>query len=129
MGTKRMSQAEIAAANRRFEECVARQDADAVTNLFTPDAILLPITGEIVSGREAIRQRLKAAFASGRLSFEVRSVSIEVHGDFATDVGYETFRTAPSGAAATIVEATYLVVWKKIGGQWLLHRDMVGARA
>jgi uncharacterized protein (TIGR02246 family) len=123
-----MSQSEIETANRRFVEGISRQDVDAVANLFTVDAILLPLGGGIVSGREAIRQSLRTSFANGLRSFAVTSVQLDLHGDIAIDVGYESIGIARSGAAAATVEAKYMVVWKKIDGQWLVHRDMVGAR-
>jgi ketosteroid isomerase-like protein len=48
---------------------------------------------------------------------------MEIAGDTAHEVG-EAILTLESGAFT----GKYVVVWKKIGGQWRLHRDIWNAK-
>jgi uncharacterized protein (TIGR02246 family) len=122
-----MSAAKLAIATRRIEEAIAHQDLDTIANLYTPDAVLLSSNGEIINGREAIRQKLKTSMANGLRSSTFKAIKIEVSGDIATDIGHGSSRLhTPAGAK--VYEMTYMVVWKRIDGQWLIHRDMVTAR-
>ena len=51
-----MSQAEITAVNRIFEEAVRRRDLERVASVYTADAITLPPGGPIVQRRENIKR-------------------------------------------------------------------------
>jgi uncharacterized protein (TIGR02246 family) len=124
-----MSAAELAIANRRFEEAVAKRDINAIANLYTADAVLLPTDGQIIKGREAIKRQLEPLVENGLKSATSKSIKVEVNGDIATDIGYVSFHFQPPGGAIILTDLTYLVVWKKVDGQWLIHRDMVSTRS
>jgi uncharacterized protein (TIGR02246 family) len=112
-----------------FTEAAERRDADALASLFSADAMLLPQNAEVVSGREAIRQAMQGLVDAGLCGAKSNSIKIEVDGDIATDVGHLSLYMSPPGGAPSVVEVKYLVVWKKIDGRWLIHRDMASARA
>jgi ketosteroid isomerase-like protein len=42
----------------------------------------------------------------------------------ATEVGHATMTMAPSSGKAETARIKFVVVWKRLGGQWLLHRDI-----
>ena len=42
----------------------------------------------------------------------------------AVGLAYEVGRYALSGQVGDIDHGKYIVVWKKVGGQWKLHRDI-----
>jgi hypothetical protein len=45
----------------------------------------------------------------------------------AAEAGEATLRQEPSGGPATTAVVKYVVVWKRVGGQWRLHRDIWNA--
>jgi uncharacterized protein (TIGR02246 family) len=128
-GGATMSAAEIADANRVYQDAVRRGDAGAIADLYTADALLLPRDGPTIKGREAIRQWLSSGFARGWKSLQVESIAleIEIEGDTASEVAYVTLGSAEPGGHTTTVVVKSLVVWKKSAGQWQLHRDMWNA--
>jgi uncharacterized protein (TIGR02246 family) len=51
-----MSQSEIAAVNRQFEDAARKGDLDRLASLYTADAVALPPDGPAVKGRDSIKQ-------------------------------------------------------------------------
>jgi uncharacterized protein (TIGR02246 family) len=115
-----MSQAEIAAVNRAFEDAARRGDFDRVASLYTADAMVLPPDGPFVKGRDAIGPFWASAAQQLRLKdIRLQTLDLEIAGDTACEVG-EAALTLESGAAVV----KYVVAWKKVAGQWRLHRDI-----
>jgi uncharacterized protein (TIGR02246 family) len=115
-----MSQSEIAAVNRQFEEAARKGDLDRLASLYTPDAMALPPDGALVKGRENIKQMWGTiAQQLGLKDVHLSTLDLEVAGDTAYEVGEASLALANGSAAVKFV-----VVWKKVGGQWRLHRDI-----
>ncbi|KIG01638.1 SnoaL-like domain protein [Caballeronia concitans] len=111
----------IESSNKRFEQAVARGDAPGLAALYTENARLLPANGKTVSGRAAITRFWQGAIDSGFKSVVLTSVEIEAHGDSAYEVG----RWSAPGEAGKVYDAgDYIVIWKRVNGQWKLHRDI-----
>jgi uncharacterized protein (TIGR02246 family) len=119
-----MSQSEIAAVNRQFEDAARKGDLDRLASLYTRDAIALPPDSPMVKGRENIKQMWGAiAQQIGLKDVRLNTLDLEVTGDTAYEVG-EAHLTVASGSAAV----KFVVVWKKAEGQWRLHRDIWNAK-
>jgi uncharacterized protein (TIGR02246 family) len=115
-----MSQSEIGAVNRAFEEAVRKGDMDRVASLYTTDAMVLPPDAPIVKGRDNIKQFwTTVAQQMGLKGVRLQTMDLQIAGDTAYEVG-EAGLTLESGAAAV----KYLVVWKNVNRQWRLHRDI-----
>jgi len=113
------AKAGIEAGLKKWSEALAKGDAAAVAKLYTTDAEILPPGSPPVKGREGIEK----AFASlvsqfKKITFKTR----EVHamGNLALEVSSWKLEDA-SGKGP---EGKALVLWKKVGGTWLLHRDI-----
>lgn len=119
-----MSQSEIAAVNRAFEDAARKGDMDRLALLYTPDAMALPPDGPVVKGRESIKQ-LWASVAQqiGLKEVRLQTIDLQIAGETAYEVG-EAALTLQSGAAVV----KYVVVWKRLDGQWRLHRDIWNAK-
>lgn len=124
-----MSAAEITAGNRKFAEAAAKRDVEAIASLYTDDAILLPPDSELVVGRDAIRQLWQSLIGGGLAGVSISSTKIEVDGDIATDVGLASMSMKSPGGASSVIEVKFFALWKKVGGRWLVHRDMFNSRA
>jgi uncharacterized protein (TIGR02246 family) len=124
-----MSQAEIAAVNRSFEEAIRKGDARAVAALYTADAIVLAPDAPMARGPQAIEQLWASAIAGmGLRSVTLETVDLEVAGELAHEVGEATLGLQPAAGAPATVTVKYVVVWKRAGGRWRLHRDIWNAK-
>lgn len=115
-----MSLSDIAAVNRQFEDAARKGDLDRLASLYTSDAMALPPDGPVVKGRENIKQMWGAvAQQIGLKEVRLNTLDFEQAGDTGYEVGEATL-TVSSGTAVV----KFVVVWKKVGGQWRLHRDI-----
>jgi len=115
-----MSRTDIAAVNRSFQEAAQKRDPDRIAALYTADAIVMPPDAPFVKGRDNIQQLWGSAIQQmGLKDVKLNTLDLEVVGDTAYEVG-EAVLTLQSGGATF----KYVVVWKKVDGQWRLHRDI-----
>ena len=113
--------AAIDAANKKFGEAVAAGNTAGVAGLYTDDAMVLPPNGETVSGRPAIEKLFQALVAAGIKEITLTAKEVEAHGDAATEIGMYSVK---DGTGKEIDRGKYMVSWKKVQGQWKLHRDI-----
>ena len=108
-----------------FGAAIERQDTAALARFYTEDCRVFPTGADIVSGAGAIPAFYDAFFALGitRCSFE--TFEIEEHGEIAYETGRVTLHAGDVGAGTV----KYLVIWKCVGGQWLVHRDILSGDA
>jgi len=104
---------------RRWEESlVAGEAAQAVSDVFTEDAIRLPANEPAVRGHAAIREALSGSVALAEARFDIED--IEVDGELAYAAG--TYRVrSPDGTSLT---GKFLEVWKRTPAGWRIHRVM-----
>jgi len=112
---------EIEAANEMFEAAVSRSDGPGVAALYTDNAQLLPAQSDFVTGTEAIGEFWQAVFDSGLKGVSLVTLEVEDHGDTAYEVGKLELR---DGGGKVLDRAKYVVIWKKEGTSWKLHRDI-----
>ncbi len=111
----------IDAANKMWEAAASRSDGPGVAALYTDNGQLLPAQSDFVTGTEAIGQFWQAVFDSGVKGVSLVTVEVESHGDTAYEVGNLEIR----GAGGKVLDhAKYVVIWKKEGTSWKLHRDI-----
>lgn len=113
--------AAIEAANAKFSADFAKGDANAVASHYTSRAWAFPPNGEITRGREAIGKLWKGAMDGGGKQVKLTTVEVEAHGDAAHEVG--TYALISDGGKP-LDNGKYVVVWKREGGQWKIHRDI-----
>ena len=111
----------IEAANKKWEAAASRSDGPGVAALYTAHGQLLPAQSDLVSGTQAIGQFWQAVFDSGIKDASLVTVEVEGHGDTAYEVGKFELR----GADGKVLDhGKYVVIWKKEGASWKLHRDI-----
>lgn len=113
--------AAIDASNKKFGTAVAAGSAKGVADLYTDDALVLPPNGEAVKGRPAIEKLFEAMIVAGVKGATLTAQEVEGHGDTATEVGAYSVADA---AGKELDRGKYVVVWKRVQGQWKLHRDI-----
>ena len=115
---------EIEQRVREFEAAFNRKDAAALAAMYTEDARLLPPGGEMVSGREAIRQFWQGAFDMGVAGGGLRPQQVEARDDLAYEQSAATLRMQDGSEQ----EVKYVVVWKRqAGGAWQMAVDIWNA--
>jgi ketosteroid isomerase-like protein len=112
--------ARILEAQQRFLELFARGDFAGIASCYTEDAQMLVANMEVISGRAAIQSVFKFTAVRGH-RLEFRSHELELAGGSAVEIGSYTRRAADG---STFDRGKYMVVWKRAGGEWKLHRDM-----
>ncbi|MGH9895019.1 MAG: DUF4440 domain-containing protein [bacterium] len=74
-----------------------------------------------MEGTTAIQRFWQGAVDMGLKEAVLETLEVEAHGDTAHEVGCYTLKT---GGGQVADAGKYLVVWKKEGGAWKLHRDI-----
>jgi uncharacterized protein (TIGR02246 family) len=116
--------AAIEQAGIRFAEAYERGDAKGVAAFYTEDAIAFPPGGEMVKGRQAIQQMWQSTMDSGVKTLSFTVVDVGSSGDVAYETGTVLMKVQPAGKDPATASAKYVVVWKKQGNDWKLHRDI-----
>jgi uncharacterized protein (TIGR02246 family) len=111
----------IQALNKSFSAAVAQGDAVAVAALYSKDAMAFPPEAGVVRGRDEIRSLWKAVLDGGVKGVVLKTLTVDQSGDLASEVGTATLMGAEGKEVETV---KYLVVWKREGNMWKLHRDI-----
>ena len=110
----------VEAGNRAFVAAFLRGDATAVADLYTENAQVIAPGAPIATGRAAIAAFWQSSIASGIKDVTLETTEVESDGSLACETG--VVRLVSAGGATTA--ARYVVVWKRVGERWLLHRDI-----
>lgn len=111
----------ILAAEKRFVVAYNRGDAPALTAMYTRDGQIMPPNMELVAGQQALEALFQSFWAAGDTVIKLETVEAEGSGNIAYEVG----RYLLSGKTGQVSDqGKYIVVWKKVDGQWKLYRDI-----
>jgi ketosteroid isomerase-like protein len=113
--------AAIEAGNKKFSDGAAKHDAALLVTAYTVDAEAFPPNSEMVKGRPALQKLWQSVLDSGVAAVDLKTTEVEAFGALAYEVGAYTMKTK-DGAVAD--RGKYCVVWKRVNGEWLLHRDI-----
>lgn len=115
------ARAAIEASNTKFVAAFAKQDAAGVAAAYSPDANAFPPNAAIIKGRAGIQKMWQDVINSGIANVSLVTTEVESAGNIAYESGTYEMRTKDGKVAD---RGKYCVVWKKINGQWMLHRDI-----
>lgn len=111
--------AELDAANKAFEKAVMAGDVDSLVNDYTDDGcIIAPMAGEIC-GKESIRGFWESVVASKPKRVEIVTEKAGSQGDIA----FATGQLLITDADAAVHKSRFVVVFRKVEGQWKLRVD------
>jgi uncharacterized protein (TIGR02246 family) len=115
-------QAEIAAVNAKWMDFFNKGDFAAVASLYTDDATAFPPGSAMVKGRAAIAAMWKA-MAEKVSDPTVTTLEVKPLGPFAArEIG--TFSLKTKGEKPQEVVGKYVVIWEKVGNDWMLAADI-----
>jgi ketosteroid isomerase-like protein len=96
-------------------------DAAGVAALYTTEGQLAPPNSEVVTGTEGIGGFWQAVMDMGLKIGKLETTELEEYGDTAVEQGRYELADAEGNVAD---HGKYLVIWKRDGGDWKLHRDI-----
>lgn len=102
-------------------EVVAKRNFEALDQIYTSDARVLPPGPPMIEGRDNIKDFWKQAIAAmGVTAAELHTVRAERAGDDVLEIGQAELTLA----AGQIVRAKYVVHWKQENGAWKWNVDI-----
>ena len=109
----------------RWLQLVKAKDAAGIAALYTEDGAVMPPNAPIGKGRAAIQQTWASMMQTPGfdLTFVPDQIIVSSSGDMALDRGTYRLAVAPDGTAQTDT-GKYVVVWRKIGGEWKAAADI-----
>ena len=111
----------ILAAEKRFVAAYNRGDAPGSAAFYTQDGQIMPPNTEVVAGPLALEGLFRSFWDAGDTVIKLETVEADGSGDIAYEVGRYTL----SGKTGKVNDqGKYIVVWKKVDGQWKLYRDI-----
>lgn len=115
------ARAAIERGGKQWSEGVERGDAPAIAQLYAEDAQAFPPNAELVSGRANIQKLWQSFLTAGVKKAALESMDVESAGNIA----YETGKWRSWGADGKEIDhGKYVVVWKRVNGQWKMYRDI-----
>jgi len=113
--------AAIDAGNKKFLAAFAKGDAAGIAALYTTEGEAYPPNGSVVKGRPELQKMWKSVIDSGIASATLATTAVESAGNLAYESGTYEMKTKDGKVAD---HGKYVVVWKRAGGNWQLHRDI-----
>ncbi len=111
--------ADIQEANDNFMNLFNAGDVDQFVTIYTDDARLLPPNSPVVTGKENLKAFWGGMMAAG-ITPKLTTVSATGHGKTAIEEGVVEILAGDQ----VVDNAKYLVIWKKVKGEWKMHQDI-----
>ena len=121
----------MAVTNRRFnDEVFGKRNFDALDQIYTSGARILPPGAPMISGRQAIKKFWSDLVTGANArSAVLTSIDVMPAGDGAVEIGSALLTVAPPGQPEARMEVKYVVYWREEDGLWKWHVDIWNANA
>lgn len=126
LATLEQMKAAMAETNQRFNvEVFGKRNFDALDQIYTTDARILPPGAPMISGRAAIKTFWSDLVRDANAKSAVlTSIDVMAAGDGAVEIGSAVLTIAPPGLPESQMEVKYLVFWREEDGLWKWHVDI-----
>ncbi len=116
----------MAKTNELFNaEVFDKHNFDALDQIYTSTARILPPGAPMISGRASIKKFWADMVQSAHAKSAVlESVDVLQSGGCAVEIGKATLTVEPPGQAEAQVEVKYVVYWQQEDGLWKWHIDI-----
>lgn len=102
----------------------ALNDAAKIAACYTDDAEILSANMSPIRGRAAIESVFKFTNRPGH-TLEFQTAELDVLGATAIEIGAYVRKLADG---STFARGRYIVIWKRVGEEWKIHRDMFASQ-
>lgn len=108
----------------QFSKHVMNGDEKAIAAAYTVDGKIFPTNANIIEGESSLEKYWKPAEGYVTTYHKITPVEINVQGDQAYDFGhYEGESKSPDGSLSKW-NGKYVIVWKKVDGEWKMYLDI-----
>jgi ketosteroid isomerase-like protein len=114
----------IQEAARQFSAAYMRGDAEAITALYTQDAVIFPERSAAISDRAALERYWTVKPGQKITRHLLISTQVVVDGNHAYDHGIFEIEGERNGKSWGPLRGKYLVVWRRESDGWKMHLDM-----
>ncbi|EQC51290.1 DUF4440 domain-containing protein [Bacteriovorax sp. DB6_IX] len=120
---------DILGVNQKIVDAVAQGDLDEVVSHYTVDTTFLAPQAPVLTGRDAVKAFYTGALAAGATALELESLSFEkISKRKYIEIGQNKIHfTDPSTGASFVQTNKYMVIWKKVRGNWQVYYDAYNA--
>jgi ketosteroid isomerase-like protein len=117
---------DMARTNQLFiDQVIGQLNFDALDQVYTSDARILPPGALMVSGRPAIKKFWSDLIqAVGAKSASLTSVEVIPAGEHVVEIGRATLGMQPPDQPASELEVKYVVCWTREDGRWKWQVDI-----
>jgi ketosteroid isomerase-like protein len=115
---------EIQDAARQFSAAYMRGDADAMTALYTRDAVIFPERSHAISGHDALKRYWTVKPGQKITRHLLIPTQVTVDGKHAYDHGIFEIAGERNGKSWGPLRGKYLVVWRREPDGWKMQLDM-----
>lgn len=116
----------IVSANQAFKDAFNNGDSAAIASYYTDDGQLAPPNHDIVQGADALAAFWQSFIEMGLKVDALETVEVDEIGDSAVEQG--RYRLS-DGDGNAVDHGKYMILWKRDGGGWKLHRDIFNSSA
>jgi uncharacterized protein (TIGR02246 family) len=117
-------EAAIAATGKSWFEAFNAGNVDGVLSTYADDAVVMPPGSPALTSREALRAFFTSETA-GAKSAGIQIVDGESRAGVSGDLGWHQGSYTVKAANGDTVDAgSYMELWRKSGGKWLISRDI-----
>ena len=116
----------MASTNNLFiAEVAGKRNLDALDQVYTEDARILPPGAPLISGRAAIKKFWSELLEAARVkSATLSSIDVLPAGDGVVEIGRAHLTMAAEGQGTTEMEVKYVVYWRQEDNRWKWHVDI-----
>ena len=111
----------VIAADTAWSAAIAKGDAKAVAEVYTPSGQILPTGSDPVKGTAAITKFVQGLLDGGVGSVTLTTLEVVSQGRYATEVGSYLIKDKDG---KEIDHGKYVELWRLDKGEWKLHRDI-----
>lgn len=118
------AEAAIHRNNADFVAAMAAGDAEKLASMYAESGVVYPPNAPAMNGSAAIRQFWAGLTGSSNVNLKIAPVNVMQSCDMAVETGTYELTIAPkSGGGSMNDNGKYVVVWRKVGGQWKIAVD------
>lgn len=109
---------------KAFSEAVMAGDGEAIGRMYTEDASIFPNNLDIITGRDDVQAYWDQPGGINIPYHKITPVEIKVWEDEAYDYGYYEGTSLTEDNEEVSWKEKYVIVWKKVDGDWLIYLDI-----
>jgi len=110
-----------------FSKHVVAGDYEAIAASYTSDGKIFPNNMDILEGTENLEKYWKPGSGSSVIHHKVTPTEIRILDNEAYDYGYYQGVSKNSSGEESKWRGKYVIIWKKIDGQWKIYLDIWNA--